>query len=630
MGPNTSCNPNPCVPTGACCYQQADNLPYTCTVVTQQQCSTLPNSIWYGPNTTCQNVVCPETGACCYTVQGVPGTFCAMTTQQQCIQAFHGTFMGYGIQCTANPCAHCTKPPSGMVSWYMLDEISGGIAHDAAGTPHGAYKPNPVSGPSPAAGFVDGGLLFDGANDYVQVPPASKHNFNCGPFSIDAWIYPQSYGGVIVRKMNALGKGYDFYVATSGQLALGLGDGTVSCAPHLSTGIVPLNAWTHVAVTASGGPGNRNIRFYINGTLSGTFVNTTCICLGNNAPLLIGSAGSFGFWRGRLDEIEIFKRVISQGEVQTVYNAGNLGKCKTRVHLPWATPFCLNQNQVQVPVTICNDSPFPYSYNVSFQPLNTCTIPGPTVYTPLFSNPVNVPAGQCVTVQVKINRPIGMNAVYQTACYQVSVVNTTTGITSFGQGSVQDRRDLCAVIGPCCIGTDVALPVGPITTMGITLTNTSPIPLNIPYIVKAMNPDNMLPSDELRLNGLPPGTRYIGNLTLAPNGSAPISFDAQYLEHHAFGFDDIVLSTDIDGDGQYEPLISIGTHSVPITCDGDISPEPVGNGTVDIDDLVLVITHWGPCPQPCTPGSCVGDTNGDCTVNIDDLVKVITSWGNCP
>lgn len=633
LGPNTTCNPNPCIPTGACCYQQADNLPYTCTVVTQQQCATLPNSIWYGANTSCSQVTCPQTGACCYTIPGVVGTFCAMTTQQQCIQNLHGVFMGLGVQCTNNPCPHCVKPPTGMVSWYTLDEIAGGIARDAVGSPHGAYMPTPGTGPTPVAGFVDGGLFFDGANDYVQVPAATKHNFNCGPFSIDAWINPQSYGGMIVRKMNNLGRGYEFYVAGTGQLALGLGDGTVSCAPHFSTGTVALNTWTHVAVTASGGPPNRNIRFYINGVLSGSSNNTTCFCLGNTAPLRIGSAGNFSHWRGRLDEIELFKRVISLSEVQSIYNAGNLGKCKTRCHVPWDHPFCLNQNQVTVPVTICNDSPFPYSYNVSFQPLGTgpnCTIPGPTVFTPLFSNPVNVPANQCVTVQVTINRPVGMNALNQVACYQVNVLNLATGLSSYCQGSVQDRRDLCAVIGPCCIGTDVGLPVGTSMNMSILLTNTSPVALNIPFMVKAMNSDDMMPSEELRLNGLPPGTRYIGNLTLQPNGSAPVSFAAQYLEHHALGFDDIVLSTDTDGDGNFEALISIGTRSIPITCDADIAPVPVGNGVVDIDDLVWVITHWGGCPQPCIPGSCPGDTNGDCVVNIDDLVKVITAWGACP
>lgn len=68
-------------------------------------------------------------------------------------------------------------------------------------------------------------------------------------------------------------------------------------------------------------------------------------------------------------------------------------------------------------------------------------------------------------------------------------------------------------------------------------------------------------------------------------------------------------------------------------CAGDVFPVVGGNGTVDIDDLVKVITTWGQDntssngPRPdadCAPGLA-----GDCKVNIDDLVKVITSWGDC-
>jgi hypothetical protein len=50
------------------------------------------------------------------------------------------------------------------------------------------------------------------------------------------------------------------------------------------------------------------------------------------------------------------------------------------------------------------------------------------------------------------------------------------------------------------------------------------------------------------------------------------------------------------------------------------------DGVVNIDDLVNVITHWGPCPGACPP-ACAGDINGNCVVDIDDLVAVITSWG---
>jgi hypothetical protein len=30
------------------------------------------------------------------------------------------------------------------------------------------------------------------------------------------------------------------------------------------------------------------------------------------------------------------------------------------------------------------------------------------------------------------------------------------------------------------------------------------------------------------------------------------------------------------------------------SCEGDIAP-PLGNGIIDVDDLLLIINTWGPC-----------------------------------
>jgi hypothetical protein len=58
-----------------------------------------------------------------------------------------------------------------------------------------------------------------------------------------------------------------------------------------------------------------------------------------------------------------------------------------------------------------------------------------------------------------------------------------------------------------------------------------------------------------------------------------------------------------------------------------------GDGTVGVNDLLAVITAWGPCAAPCPP-RCAADISpspsGDCTVGVNDLLAVITSWGACP
>jgi hypothetical protein len=94
-----------------------------------------------------------------------------------------------------------------------------------------------------------------------------------------------------------------------------------------------------------------------------------------------------------------------------------------------------------------------------------------------------------------------------------------------------------------------------------------------------------------------------------------------------------VKRANLDGSG-LESLITAGISGarsirvVPTTevlCPADIAPPGPGpgNGVVNIDDLLLVISNWG--QGPGNPA----DVNGNGTVNIDDLLAVISAWGPC-
>lgn len=48
------------------------------------------------------------------------------------------------------------------------------------------------------------------------------------------------------------------------------------------------------------------------------------------------------------------------------------------------------------------------------------------------------------------------------------------------------------------------------------------------------------------------------------------------------------------------------------------------NGDVGFDDLITLLTFWGPCLSECT-----GDLNSDGTIGFADLVELISSWGSC-
>ena len=67
------------------------------------------------------------------------------------------------------------------------------------------------------------------------------------------------------------------------------------------------------------------------------------------------------------------------------------------------------------------------------------------------------------------------------------------------------------------------------------------------------------------------------------------------------------------------------TPGVP--CPADVPG--VSPGVVDVEDLLSILTNWGPCPDPCPP-SCAADIVPDCVVDVQDLLSILVNWGPCP
>jgi len=54
-------------------------------------------------------------------------------------------------------------------------------------------------------------------------------------------------------------------------------------------------------------------------------------------------------------------------------------------------------------------------------------------------------------------------------------------------------------------------------------------------------------------------------------------------------------------------------------------PEDVdGSGDVGFDDVLALLSAWGPC------SGCVEDLDGSGEVGFDDLLQTLSAWGPCP
>jgi hypothetical protein len=72
-------------------------------------------------------------------------------------------------------------------------------------------------------------------------------------------------------------------------------------------------------------------------------------------------------------------------------------------------------------------------------------------------------------------------------------------------------------------------------------------------------------------------------------------------------------------------ILNFSAHLAAGSIGGFTPGDITGDGHVNTDDLLIVITTWGACPARQAP--CPGDVTRNGVVNTDDLLMVITNWG---
>jgi hypothetical protein len=106
-------------------------------------------------------------------------------------------------------------------------------------------------------------------------------------------------------------------------------------------------------------------------------------------------------------------------------------------------------------------------------------------------------------------------------------------------------------------------------------------------------------------------------LAMAP-GVAPSEMTITIVEAGAIGGEFASVSAPAGFSIAYE------SNQIILTIDPVCSADINSSGSVDLADLMLVISSWGRCP-----GTCPADVSQNGAVDVADLVAVIDSWGAC-
>ncbi len=232
--------------------------------------------------------------------------------------------------------AACFPVPDGAVSWWTGD----GTAEDLLGRNHATLQ----NGTSFAIGKVGQGFLLDGADDFVLVPDSASLDL-ANELTIELWYKSDraSGGEPLFDKRSGGGPcNYGAILSSTYGIEVYYNDPAVNDGDFPGSGFeisatpppVPeVDVFHHFASTFRQASSNQlELRTFLNGALLRTSVIQGSLARAiNDAPLSIGTegAGAGAKFKGIIDEVTLYSRALTTGEINAIYLAGSGGKCYT-------------------------------------------------------------------------------------------------------------------------------------------------------------------------------------------------------------------------------------------------------------------------------------------------------------
>ena len=206
------------------------------------------------------------------------------------------------------------RDPSTVV-YLPFSEGSGTTTFDKSG--------NGINGtlnlPTWEEGLLGNGLYFDGVDDKVTTADSDK--LDIGVVSLIAWVNPlpkdsEEYNDIISRRVGLSQVDYGIIVAqksTGWKAGWVLYDGTNRYG--FESTYRDYTGWSMIAFTYDGTTG----LLYVDGNLVST-VGPFGAIVNSDVGLSIGKSTAT-YYKGHIDEVRIFNRVLTPAEILNIYNA---------------------------------------------------------------------------------------------------------------------------------------------------------------------------------------------------------------------------------------------------------------------------------------------------------------------
>jgi hypothetical protein len=201
------------------------------------------------------------------------------------------------------------RPAGPLVGYWKMDEPNSG---DACIDSSGNGNTGTAYGTSVVDGKIDRGRSFNGNGDYIDIPPINIPN----AITVSAWLYADNFlQHTFIIAKNPINTQWALIIEGRGLLKWrGAGVATNVVCDMPSNG-----AWHHVVAAQEGTKGS----LYMDGVLRAA---GTLPAIGNGAGAInFGrfNSGDHWYFNGRMDEVRIYNRALSQAEVTELFKASD-------------------------------------------------------------------------------------------------------------------------------------------------------------------------------------------------------------------------------------------------------------------------------------------------------------------
>jgi hypothetical protein len=236
---------------------------------------------------------------------------------------------------------------TGLVAYWKFSEGNGTQTRDISGNENNGTLSNETSASCFSKGACPSwnssskfgyGLEFDGLGDYVNVNDANSLDIGTFNFTISAWIKTNVTAFRIILSKGQFCSGdsancYRININSDGTFGayIEAGDGDTFVAIDTGEGSARIDngLWHHiVAVYNRSG----NLTTYIDGSFDASkSIAGESATLSNTNPLYIGRRPPAGntYFNGTLDEVMVYNRSLSSGEISEIYNNSPQAKGET-------------------------------------------------------------------------------------------------------------------------------------------------------------------------------------------------------------------------------------------------------------------------------------------------------------